>query len=309
MLTDEQVASFERDGFLNGGVLLDNDEVVELRADLERVLEIGPDGIGDNDPRPVSFRDLRSGSDGPSDTPVWQIVNIWESAPAFEQLIYHPFIVRAISQLTGHRDLQVWHDQIQYKPAETGGATTWHQDAPLWPIIKPMTPVSAWIPMDDADEDNGCMWMVPGSHKWGNQIEFLRTNGNLQKLEEFDRLASFEAPDNAPVAARPWPVKKGEVSFHHSLTWHGSPFNQSPRPRRAIAIHYMTGEAKYDESGNHLMKQFVDLSDGAPMAEAGPHFPVVCQNGEPVGIPDQLRSMGDPSSIGHTYEVTDRDHT
>ena len=147
MLTDEQVASFERDGFLNGGVLLDNDEVVELRADLERVLEIGPDGIGDNDPRPVSFRDLRSGSDGPSDTPVWQIVNIWESAPAFEQLIYHPFIVRAISQLTGHRDLMVWHDQIQYKPAQYGGSTHWHQDAPLWPIIKPMTPVSAWIPL------------------------------------------------------------------------------------------------------------------------------------------------------------------
>lgn len=291
MLSDKQIESFEREGYLNGGVLLDNDEVIELREALESVLEIGPDGFEDDAPRPVSFRDLRSGGDGASDSPVWQIVNIWEASPAFERLIYHPFIVKAISQLTGQQDLQVWHDQIQYKPAETGGATTWHQDAPLWPIIKPMTPVSAWIPMDDADEENGCMWMVPGSHKWGNQIDFLRTNGDLQKLEEFDRLAGFEAPDGAAVTPRPWPVKKGEVSFHHSLTWHGSPFNESTRPRRAIAIHYMTGDAVFDAGGNHIMKQFVDLPDGAPMADAGPHFPTVSRGGEPVGVPTQLRSQ------------------
>jgi len=290
LLTDEQINLFQREGYLNGGVLLDNDEVVELRADLERVLEIGPDGFTDGDPHPVSFGDLRSGADGASNTPVWQIVNIWEAAPAFERLIYHPFIVNAISQLTGFQDLQVWHDQVQYKPAETGGATTWHQDAPLWPILKPMTPVSAWIPMDDADEDNGCMWMVPGSHKWGNQIDFLRTNGDLQKLEEFNQLNAFEPPDGGDVTARAWPVKKGEVSFHHSLTWHGSPFNQSPRPRRENSILYIMGAGTFVANLNLLMKQFVDLADEAPMSDAGPHFPVVCRDGEAVGPPTPLRS-------------------
>jgi hypothetical protein len=53
----------------------------------------------------------------------------------------------------------------------------------------------------------------------------------------------------------------------------------------------MTGEAKFDASGNHLMKRFVDMPDGAPMAEAGPHFPLVCSDGEPVGVPAQLRSL------------------
>jgi ectoine hydroxylase-related dioxygenase (phytanoyl-CoA dioxygenase family) len=93
--------------------------------------------------------------------PVWQIVNIWEVSPAFERLIHHPFIVKAISQLTGFGDLQVWHDQVQYKPANVGGATAWHQDAPLWPSIEPDTSVSAWLPFLDATEENGCMWMVP----------------------------------------------------------------------------------------------------------------------------------------------------
>lgn len=39
----------------------------------------------------------------------------------------------------------------------------WHQDAPYWPIVAPMTEVTAWVALDDADEDNGCMSMVPGS--------------------------------------------------------------------------------------------------------------------------------------------------
>ncbi len=289
MLTDEQIAAFERDGLLNSGPILDDSEIEEITHGLNRVLDVGPEGFAEGEPQPVSYRNMRASAEGGQ--AVWQIVNIWEASPAFERLIYHPFIVKAISQLTGQRNLQVWHDQIQYKPAESGGATTWHQDAPLWPIIKPMTPVSAWIPMDDADEENGCMWMVPGSHRWGNQMEFLRTQSHLQTLEEFNSLAGFEPPDGVSPTPVPWPVLRGEISFHHSLTWHGSPYNTSARPRRAIAIHFMTGEAKFDASGNHLMKQFVDMPDGAPMAEAGPHFPLVCSDGEPVGVPAQLRSL------------------
>lgn len=293
MLAAEQIEIFHRDGFVNSGPVLDDADVDAIAAELDRVLEIGPDGFAPGAPQPVLFRDLTAGGTGVSETPVWQIVNIWEASPAFERLIYHPYISRAIGQLTGARNLQVWHDQIQYKPAGHGGSTTWHQDAPLWPIIKPMTPVSAWIPMDDADEDNGCMWMVPGSHKWGNQIDYLRTQGHLQQLDGFAGLEGFEPPDGSDISRvqpRAWPVRRGEISFHHSLTWHGSPANRSGRPRRAIAIHYMTGEACFDASGDHCMKQFVELADGAPMATAGPHFPVVFRDGEPVGAPPTPQS-------------------
>ena len=284
MLDQEQIDEFDRNGFLNGGAVLSEEETRELSDALGAILAKGPDGFSEDEPQPVSFRSL-SASD---EHPVWQIVNIWEASPAFEKLIYHPMVVKGISQLTSHRDLMVWHDQIQYKPAQYGGSTHWHQDAPLWPIIKPMTPVSAWIPFDDATEENGCMWMVPGSHKWGNQIEFLRTQHKLELLENFADIQGFEPPVDAEVqevGTRPWPVKRGEVSFHHSMTWHGSPSNQSERPRRAIAIHYMTGEARYDASGSHIMERFVDLPDGAPMVEAGLHFPTVCRDGEPVGQP------------------------
>tara|TARA_B100001250_G_scaffold413402_1_gene447414 strand:- start:1387 stop:2238 length:852 start_codon:yes stop_codon:yes gene_type:complete len=281
MLTEKHLSDFDRDGFVNGGKVLDDAELEQLTSALGEMINKGPDGYSGADEGPVSFKNI-SGND---ERPVWQIVNVWEASEAFQKLIYHSDIVQGVSQLTREADLMVWHDQVQYKPAQYGGATTWHQDAPLWPIIRPMTPVSAWIPFDDADEKNGCMWMVPGSHKWGNQIEFLRKQGELRTLDEFKKLKKFDTPEEAetnsvdPVA---WPVKRGEVSFHHSLTWHGSPLNKSIRPRRAIAIHYMTGQARYDAHGEHIMKQFVDLPDGAPMSEAGKHFPLVCQNGTPV---------------------------
>ena len=80
-------------------------------------------------------------------------------------------------------------------------------------------------------------------------------------------------------------MKQGEVSFHHSLTWHGSPQNESKRPRRAIAIHYMTSEAKYVGKRGHTMEDFIDLPAGSPMIEAGDHFPIVSKGGEPVQSP------------------------
>ncbi|MFP4451358.1 MAG: phytanoyl-CoA dioxygenase family protein, partial [Rhodosalinus sp.] len=234
---EQQVHQFNRNGFLNAGEVLDEGLVDRLSDALDAVIARGPDGFANGEPRPVLFRDL-TGGDGEQKTPVWQIVNIWEAAEPFRELIHEPAIVEAIAQLTGFEDLQVWHDQVQYKPAEAGGATSWHQDAPLWPTIEPQTPVSAWIPFDDATEENGCMWMVPGSHRWGDVQKYLATQNQLRTLAEFPGVGQgFEPPAHAPITeieAVPCPVKRGEVHFHHSLTWHGSPQNRSTRPRRAM---------------------------------------------------------------------------
>ena len=293
MLTEQQVEEFNRNGFLNGGRVLGDGVVEELAAELDRILMNGEDGFAEGEPRPVRLRDLNEGRRESGPRPVWQVVNIWEASPAFERLLYTPAIVMAVSRLTAEPDLLIWHDQIQYKPASSGGATRWHQDAPLWPSIRPMTPVSAWIPLDDADTGNGCMWMVPGSHKWGNQIEFLNTQEHLRELGDISAICGFTPPPGAEIGdvrPRPWPVARGEVSFHHSLTWHSSPSNSSARPRRAIAIHYMTGKARFVASGGHLMGDFVDLEDGEPMSAAGEHFPMVCKDGKPTGPPRRLKS-------------------
>ena len=263
MLTSEQVQRFQRDGYLRGGKVLTDEQVDVLRAELTRV--IADDGKQEV-AQPVLLRDLTGGTGA---APVWQIVNIWEASPPFKHdLIQNPVIAEEIAQLTGATSLRIWHDQIQYKPPKVGGTTGWHQDAPLWPIIAPMTEVSAWIALDDVDEENGCMRMVPGSHTWGNNIQWI-----MEHAAKWDDMpAEF---DGRKIEIRPCPVRKGEVHYHHALTWHGSPDNKSPRPRRALAIHFMTNETRFVASGNHPMKPFVEVADGEVMR--GDHFPLVWQ--------------------------------
>src|SRR3954469_6127245 len=155
MLSQSQVREFDRNGCLLGGKVISSDEVEELRAELDRVIATHQSGgFSDDQPKPVMIGNLG----GKADDVVWQIVNIWEASPAFERLLYLRPVVEALHQLTRADDLQVWHDQIQYKPPQHGGINNWHQDAPYWPVIRPETPVTAWIALDDVEESNGCMW-------------------------------------------------------------------------------------------------------------------------------------------------------
>jgi ectoine hydroxylase-related dioxygenase (phytanoyl-CoA dioxygenase family) len=257
MLTDEQVAQFQADGFVKGGRVLDDAQVEELRAEVERVIA-GRDRT--EQPQPVQLANL-----GGPDRPVWQIVNIWQASDPFSRLIHNPRITAEIAQLTKATELRIWHDQIQYKPAQQGGTNHWHQDAPLWPVLRPDTQVTAWVALDDVDESNGCMSMVPGSYAWGDHMDFLRTQESGFTLPE-----AFEGH---PVRIVSRPVAKGEVHYHHALTWHGSHDNTSGRPRRAIAIHLMADDTRFEAGGQHIMKQYVTVADGAKLE--GDAFPVV----------------------------------
>jgi len=107
--------------------VLSDAQVEALRSDLERVM-------GDREtvcPQPVSI------SNWNPKAPIWQIVNIWEASDPFRALLSNPTIVEEVAQLAGAKELRVWHDQIQYKPATDGGVNMWHQDWPYWPSIAP----------------------------------------------------------------------------------------------------------------------------------------------------------------------------
>jgi phytanoyl-CoA hydroxylase len=259
MLTPAQVEQFHRGGFLLGRRVLDDAQVEELLDELDRVIR---DQDRTDVPQPVLLRNL------PGDPvhPVWQVVNIWEASAPFRDLVRHPTITEEIAQLTGATELRLWHDQIQYKPAGTGGVNMWHQDSPYWPPLQPKTAqVTAWVALDDVDESNGCMSMVPGSHAWDDQVEFLHT---LKKFDDMPREFQGHA-----LEVRRCPVRKGEVHYHHALTWHGSHANTSARPRRAVALHFMTQETRYDASKDHVMKRFIESANGEPVR--GEHFPTV----------------------------------
>lgn len=262
MLNQIQIDEFRTKGFLLGGRVVDDNQVNALRSEIDRILA----DQNAAQPQPVRLVNL---SPNP-DSVTWQITNMWEASEPFCELIYNPKIVEEVVQLTGADQLRVWHDQIQYKLAERGGITGWHQDSPCWPILTPKTSqVTAWVAMDDVDTSNGCMSMVARAYHWGNQIEFLRT------IHDFNGIPSIFQDHDVQVEL--CPVPEGHVHYHHGLTWHGSHANTSTRPRRAIAIHYMTGETRYDSTGNHTMKPFVEVANGEVLT--GNRFPLVSDDG------------------------------
>ena len=234
MLTSEQVAQFREQGFLNYGPVLSEEETAGLKAALERTL------AGESVAKPEHIANISAGQ-GEGNVVV-QVVNIWEAEPAFHKHLFNEKIVAMVAELMGANTVRVWHDQIQVKPPKVGGPTIWHQDHPYWPVIQPADLVSAWVAIEDATIENGCMWMVPKSHRWGpydggtvgSDPETWGPTPDISKL-----------PEGVDITPVPCEVKAGSVVFHHCLTWHGAPPNRTDTNRPAIAVHYMPGYTCY----------------------------------------------------------------
>lgn len=271
MLSKEQVTQFNENGFIKGGRVLSDDQVDHLREELDLVMS------GKSVKKPVLNHNMLGndeqgmgmGMDMTKNKKVVQIVNIWMASDAFLEHASNLKMCEEVSQLCNTDTLRIWHDQIQYKPPVTGGPTNWHQDHPAWPIIEPADLVSAWVALDDAKIDNGAMWMVPGSHKWGDHSEYLSSSDDFKPIHKEPGLL----PNDAKVEAVPFEIKKGHVGYHHCMTWHGSFDNQSQRKRRAIAVHFMPGHVRYEPTGNHPMEPFIQVKAGEALS--GDAFPVV----------------------------------
>lgn len=263
MLNQEQINHFRTYGYVLGNRVLTDEQVEVLRAETLRVIE-------QRDRSDVT-QPVLCHTFGKPEAPVWQIVNIWMASPAFKEIIFNEQINQEMAQLIPDANtLRIWHDQIQFKPAGKGGVNMWHQDSPYWGILTPKhEQVTAWLALDDVDEANGCMSMVPNSHDWGNAIDFLHT---LKDFSDMDKVTDFQSH---PVRVVKCPVKKGHIHYHHSLTWHGSHANTSDRPRRAVALHFMTQNTRNEANGQHIMKQFVHVPAGEVVS--GDAFPITWQ--------------------------------
>jgi ectoine hydroxylase-related dioxygenase (phytanoyl-CoA dioxygenase family) len=162
---------------------------------------------------------------------------------------------------------------LYFKPAGARGQAL-HQDQ-FYLRVQPGTCMAAWLALDDCDEENGCMQVVPGSHNWP-----------LLCPQSADTSVSFtDVTVSLPAGQRVTPVvmKAGDVLFFNGSVVHGSYPNRSEnRFRRALIGHYIAGEAEKVGEYYHPVMHM----DGTPVElgsslGAGPCGLWVEQDGKP----------------------------
>ena len=110
----------------------------------------------------------------------------------------------------------------------------WHQDDAYYvKQSQSETRMSVWVPLQDAHERNGCLWIVPRSHLWGLRHHARKDYGQCRLAmndEEIDAILKEQA---IPV-----PVRAGSAVHFSALLWHGSKGNQTGTVRRAFITSY-----------------------------------------------------------------------
>jgi ectoine hydroxylase-related dioxygenase (phytanoyl-CoA dioxygenase family) len=107
----------------------------------------------------------------------------------------------------------------------------WHQDERYIPT-RDRSLMGAWIALDDATIDNGCLWVLPGSHRSGFQWP-TRVHDDPEEFDRADEAFGFDDGDAISVE-----VERGSVVFFNGYLLHRSLRNRSDRPRRALVHHY-----------------------------------------------------------------------
>ncbi len=158
-------------------------------------------------------------------------------SPVVVKYVRHAVLCGVLSQITAAH-LRHWDGSVKcmqtmlfVKPPGYPGQA-WHQDE-LYIQTRDRSLVGVWVAIDDACEDNGCMHVIPGSHRTG----YFHPQRNHDDPQEYDEgPQSYGFDDAAAVAVE---VKAGSVIFFHGYLLHRSLKNRSGGYRRALVSHYM----------------------------------------------------------------------
>lgn len=120
---------------------------------------------------------------------------------------------------------------------------SWHQDLTYWGFNDEKQ-VAVWVALSDATEENGCMHMIPGSHKNG-KIPHKATIDKHNLLHHGQTIEGISENDSVSL-----PLKAGEASLHHGWTMHTSYPNRSDDRRIGLTINYISTEMYQTQTDN-----------------------------------------------------------
>jgi len=216
-LSNEQIAAYQKDGYIVLRGVFPRDEMAELRREAHALIE-----------RLQRQRDVDAtwgSARGLGDGRRTQLLHCHDTqfqSAAFSRLLVDPRLVDPVADLIGP-NVQLHHNKLFIKPPEKGSPFPMHQDHPFFPHAR-HTMLAAIIHFDDAPLAKGCVRVVPGSHLAG-PLEHDPEGSFHLPLEQ------YPLSDSIPIEAQ-----AGDVLIFSYLTIHGSGVNQSNEARTTLLV-------------------------------------------------------------------------
>ena len=229
-LTSSQIDDYRRTGHLTVPAVFEPALVDEVVADIHAW---GESFLND---LPAEQRAWYIDSGVKSGTVLRKLDNPHAARDSVVALSRDPKLVSIVESILGP-GVSVYFSQIFFKPPEGGGPKPAHQDNYYFGPSNLEGVVTAWIALDEATVENGCMYFGEGTNN-GPVYEHISPPDEPFNLQ-------LEAHVLARQEMTPAPVPKGGVSLHHGNTFHQSGPNHSSHWRRACALHYVSNETDF----------------------------------------------------------------
>lgn len=219
MIDEQDVQFYKENGYLLVRGVFNQEEVEEMRGAIDKIIQRAAQAKADQnhawqgdylDPEQLKKLVLKGFHD------------VQYHDAAFMRAAIHPQMTRVLNGIIGP-NVQLHHSKMLVKPPANGAAFPMHQDYPYFPH-RDHTMLAASVHLDDADMENGCLCVIPGSHKQG---VLPHVGAHYLNHKEY------------PISSgTPCPAKAGDVLFFNYLTIHGSDVNRSERIRRNVLFQY-----------------------------------------------------------------------
>lgn len=244
-ISDEQWDSYFRNGYLHLGPIADPDGVERLK---ERVDDLALGRMANPDVRLQldtggRYEDLPDAvAVTGQNTLVYRKVQGLETDDLFRAVLTHPVYAEVAAHHYGrHTSTTLFRAMVMNKPASRGTQLPWHQDGgDVWALDRDPL-ITIWMALDDATAANGCVEVLPGSHRLG----LLSQQGSTISDEDARR----HCPEDAVVAME---VPAGHAILMHNWLLHRSGINRTDVPRRAFTASYLDSRTRNILTGEHF---------------------------------------------------------
>ena len=194
---------------------------------------------------------------------------------SLRDMLSHPIVIDTLTQIIGP-NVKCMQSMFFVKHAGRPGQA-WHQDETFIPT-RDRSMTGVWIALDKATVDNGCLWVIPGSHKSG-----VLWPGRAHSNPEFDHTEEAFGYPFSEDEAIPVELEPGSILFFNGYLLHKSNKNVTESgSRRSYVCHYMSAESLLPWSGGVLPHPLEDYRDIVLVAGEDPY---VYKGTEDISVP------------------------